>query len=55
MKKDTIPESNVKPTIQPTDTVVKNVEQKVESHKDVNQEVGTLEKLLNLIKLMSNK
>lgn len=51
MKKDTIPESNVKPIIQPTDTVVKNVEKKVEPHKDVNQEVGTLEKLFKLNKV----
>lgn len=46
MKKDTIPESNVNPTIQPTDNI-KNVE----AHKTMEREVGTLEKLLKFDKV----
>lgn len=49
MKKDTT--EIVKPTIQPTDNMAKNAEKKVEVDRNIDQEVGVLEKLLKFDKV----
>ena len=49
MKKDTT-ENIVKPTIQPTDNIVNNVEKKTGVGGNMDQEVGVLEKLLKFDK-----
>ena len=50
MKKDTT-ENIVKPTIQPTDNTANNVEKKAEVDRNMDQEVGVLEKLLKFDKV----
>lgn len=50
MKKDTT-ENNVKPSIQPTIDTVNNVEKKAEVDRNMDQEVGVLEKLLKFDKV----
>ena len=50
MKKDTT-ENNVKPSIQPPVDTVYNVEKKAEVDRNMDQEVGVLEKLLKFDKV----